>query len=263
MELKTTEGNENMSPKGIILIYGQPKIGKSTLAAGLVDVVIDLEDGLGHLKGVKYYRPTTMKELKESINLAYRDFKSVCIDTLDVLNNWIEDEVCQELGTDEMGEAGYGSDWGKSRRKVLEFIHQLRNSFDLVVLVGHQKLAIVEESSKARHVDLPGKLSRYVTAQCDAIGFCEIQDGKRVINFAPYNDVDSGSRFPHLQGVIEFTQDSEQNKKNFNIKEQDENQDQKGRKEGLRAPAKGMVSSKSGKDGSPKEHTKQAKQGTA
>ena len=211
VKLEIVERVDKLS--GLVLIYGQPKIGKTTLASSLVEVTIDCENGLRHMSGRPRYLVKNIGELREAIVEAHKSgFRSISIDTIDMVSKWFEDEACKEMGIKELGEGSYGADWALARRKTLAFATKMSEMFDLVILVGHQRLATTDaESFSARHIDLPGKLSRMLAAQMDAIGFCEIEDGERVISFEPYKDVDAGSRIASLQGKIRFSDEVREN----------------------------------------------------
>lgn len=204
--------------RGLALIYGPPKIGKSTLVSSLVDVTLDLEGGMDEIPGVMRYHIKTLSEFRKALEDAKtRGFTRVAIDTIDEVNSLIETEVCAELGIREMGMGNMGGEWSLVRKKVLATMTWAKNNFDLVVFVGHQKDAIIEDRSiGSRQPDLPGKLGRNVAAKVDTLGFCSIDNDVRTVNFKPYEGTDSGSRVKELSNLrVPFFEAAEENQRIF------------------------------------------------
>jgi len=204
--------------KGLVLIYGPPKIGKSTLISSLVDVTIDLEDGLRQIPGVMRYSVKNLAGFRKALEDAKaRGFIKIAIDTIDEINTLIEAEICAELGIKEMGMGNMGGEWSLVRKKVLATMTWAKNNFDLVIFVGHQKDAIIEDRTMgSRQPDLPGKLGRNVAAKVDVLGFCTIENDVRTVNFRPYEGTDSGSRVKELSNLkVPFFEDPEENRRIF------------------------------------------------
>ena len=82
------------SPKNMI-IYGAPKIGKTTVLSQLDNcLIIDLEDGSDMLDALKV-KATNLKELADvgkAIMAAGKPYKYVAIDTISKLEEWCEAE---------------------------------------------------------------------------------------------------------------------------------------------------------------------------
>lgn len=208
---------------GIMVFYGQPKIGKSTLAASLTEVSIDTENGLNHIAGVKRRRVSSLKELRiAGEQLQAAGIKRVAIDTIDYVHSWLAKFVCAQAQVKTLSEIPYGGGWQQVEEHLMNIIADWRGRFDLVILVAHQRQATFgEQISAARLIDLPGKLSRKLGAEVDQLGFCEIErtdDGthRRFINFKPYDGCDSGGRLAALKDQrVEFFEDRERNAQIF------------------------------------------------
>lgn len=217
-DLPSTDEQEPMT--GIIpgeswLLYGPPKVGKSTFAAGFpTPLIIDLEDGYRRIKCATPLKPNTLNEFRECFGMIRTrisedkfPFETIVVDSLDVLNSWFEQEACRELGIKQMGEGSWGSDWATARDKLLKVIDAFRALRKTIVLIGHSKMAIVEQDSmRAKTCDLPGKLARFLTAKVENIGYCyglKDKEGiKRVVSFEPYEELDAGCRNRALAGKI-------------------------------------------------------------
>jgi hypothetical protein len=205
--------------EGVIVLYGQPKIGKSTLASSLVELSLDTENGLKRLRGAKRIVVNNNVEMRQAVaHCKGIGIKRIAIDTIDKVYDWASKFVCQKYQVKALGEIEWGAGWQQAEDLLLEFVSTMRGSFDLVVLVAHQRNATFGEHIKsARQVDLPGKLSRKFAAEVDQLGFCEIdreEDGEqhRFVNFNAYQEVDSGGRIEALENRrIEFFKDRAQN----------------------------------------------------
>jgi hypothetical protein len=83
------------SPKNMI-IYGAPKIGKTTVLSELKDcLIIDLEDGSDMVDALKV-KVNNLKELADigkEIIKQKRPYKYIAIDTISKLEEWCESEA--------------------------------------------------------------------------------------------------------------------------------------------------------------------------
>lgn len=185
------------------LVFGAPKVGKTTFAAQWPEcLILDLEDGTRYVEGAYVLRVTSLGELREAYAMLRAanpfPYRTVAIDTLDVLNDWIEQEVCRELGIMQMGEKAYGLDWGLARNRVLETMKAFHQLPANILWIAHSRWAVVGEVELGHTLNLPGKLARFVMAAVDNILFLTVRDGQRVIKFRPYQGLECGSRHPVL-----------------------------------------------------------------
>jgi hypothetical protein len=104
--------------KAKVLLYGQPKIGKTTLAANLVDDVLVLacEPGLGGLSAYSVEIDSWDTFRKVGAELSETDKHSiVVIDTVDELYRMCADAVCQQLEIAHLADAEWGKGWQSAR----------------------------------------------------------------------------------------------------------------------------------------------------
>jgi hypothetical protein len=104
--------------KAKVLLYGQPKIGKTTLAANLADDVLILacEPGLGGLSAYSVEIDSWDTFRKVGAELSESDKHSiVVIDTVDELYRMCADAVCQQLGIAHLADAEWGKGWQSAR----------------------------------------------------------------------------------------------------------------------------------------------------
>ena len=203
------------------LIYGQPKIGKTTLAAQFPEpLIIDLEGGSSFTDATVVVAKS-LDDVNDVINelLDGRiiDFKTIIIDSIDVVYDLIERETCAylskklKMNIENIGEAPMGSDWAEARKRFIGFIEAWKSLGVNVVFIAHAKSVMGEKGTiveKAKTIDLPGKLAHRFPSKVDNIAFCyaakETVDGKRVVqrrmSFQPYEELEAGSRNPELNG---------------------------------------------------------------
>ena len=191
-----------------MLLYGAPKVGKTTMLSKLDDcLIIDTEQGANMVEG--YIESVNnrdeliaiLKEAKEG-----HDYKYVAIDTIDKVADWADKSVCQEENVSAVQDLAFGKGFAMSRDKVLNTIKILRQIFPHVILIGHRKWAQAVVDGKAmvqpESLDLTGKLKNMIMADCDAIGYVYRDDekSKLMVSFKANEALEAGSRSPHLRG---------------------------------------------------------------
>ena len=197
----------SQNPKSLLL-YGAPKVGKTTALSQLDNcLIIDTEGGAnmieGYVESVKN-RAELIKLLKEAQE--GHEYKYVAIDTIDRIATWADKAVCEEESVSAVQDLPFGKGFGLVREKVLNTIHFLKEIFPHVIIVGHRKWARAVVDSKAivepESLDLTGKLKNMLMADCDAIGYVyrDEEKGNLMVTFQSNDALEAGSRSPHLKG---------------------------------------------------------------
>lgn len=206
------------SPKNFVL-YGQPKIGKTTALSQLDNcLIIDLEDGTDMLDALKI-KANNLKELSnigQEIIKAGKPYKYIAIDTVTQLEVWCEYEAKKLYQNTPMGKNFDSDNKGVSvlslpngagylylRQAFKKWIDRLNTLADHVILVGHLKEAKIDKKGKevnVKDLDLTGKLKNITCANADAIGYVFREDETTMISFDGMGDIQAGSRCDHLKG---------------------------------------------------------------
>ena len=150
--------------------------------------------------------------MKQSLQKGEFPYKAISIDTIGDVNDWIEDIVVDEMGITSIGEAAYGSGWGKARTKNIDILKRFgdicrRYAIDFIQ-VGHSKPTTVIGTIAQLSIDLPRGLTTALNAKADVIGYVSIDknSGRSLISFQAYDEIQVGSRFEALGGkTIPFT----------------------------------------------------------
>ena len=199
------------SPKNMI-IYGPPKIGKTTALAQLDGcLILDLEDGSDMVDALKL-KVDSLTELAK-IGKAIMS----AVDTITQLEVWCEEEAKKLYRATPMGKNFDPDNKGLSvltlpqgagylylRKAFMKWFFNLSKLADHVIFVGHLKDKYLTKNGKevkANDLSLSGKLREIACANADAIGYVYRGDNTTKISFDSTNDDTAGSRCEHLRGM--------------------------------------------------------------
>ena len=208
MALKKVKRKAVSNNPKTLLLYGAPKVGKTTALSKLDNcLIIDTEQGANMVEG--YIESANSRE--DLINLLQdakdgHEYEYVAIDTIDKVADWAEKTVCEQECVSAIQDLAYGKGFGLVREKVLNTITVMKSIFPHVIIVGHRKWARAIVDSKAivepESLDLTGKLKNMLMADCDAIGYVyrDEDKDKLMVSFKANESLEAGSRSPHLRG---------------------------------------------------------------
>ena len=208
MALKKVKRKAISNNPKTLLLYGAPKVGKTTALSQLNDcLILDTEGGANMIEGYVESvsnREELIKVLKEAQD--GHDYKYVAVDTIDKIATWAENAVCAEENVSAVQDLAFGKGFGMVREKVLNTVKILKEIFPHVIIIGHRKWARAVVDSKAivepESLDLTGKLKNMLMADCDAIGYVyrDEEKGNLMVTFQSNDALEAGSRSPHLKG---------------------------------------------------------------
>jgi|TARA_R100000084_G_scaffold8709_1_gene3014 hypothetical protein len=202
-----------------MIIYGPPKIGKTTVLSQLDNcLIIDLEEGSDMVDALKI-KVKNLKELADvgrEIIKQKKPYKYVAIDTISKLEEWCEEEAKQIYMKTPMGKNFETKNPGMSvlslpngagylylRMAYKKWIDRVNMLADHVILVGHLKDKMLEKKGKevaVKDLDLTGKIKQITCANADAVGYIYREDENTMISFDSMSDITAGSRCDHLKG---------------------------------------------------------------
>ena len=201
-------------PKNLI-IYGMPKIGKTTTLSTLQDnLIIDFEDGSDYVEAlkVKVHNLNEFGELCKALQESPHKYKFITIDTVTALEEFVKPLALNMYKKTPAG-ANYNGDIlnapmgiGYSYiRQAIEFIiEKLSANTTNIILVGHVKDKTItsnecKEVGSVKDFDLTGKAARILAAKSDAIGFVFRDENSNLcINFETNGIASAGARPAHL-----------------------------------------------------------------
>ena len=207
------------SPKQLV-IYGPPKVGKTTALSELENcLIIDLEDGSDMIDALKIKANSSaeLAEIGKAILAEGKPYKYIAIDTVTQLEFWCEAEGKVIYQQTPMGKNFDPNNKGLSvlslpngagylylRMAYKKWFDRLGKLADHIILVGHLKDKMIGKKGKevaSKDLDLTGKIRSITCAAADAVGYIYREDGVTRISFDSEGDVTAGSRCDHLRGV--------------------------------------------------------------
>lgn len=169
-----------------ILLYGTPKIGKSTWASQAPSpLFLNIEDGLGDIDCDHTPKLNSYGEVVGAIswlNSNPHEFKTIVVDTLDWLEHLIQQDVAQELGKSAFSLIKFGDGNGPALKKMLFLFsgfEALQKKGIGVILLAHAKVNRIEEPGMPAYdkyeIDLHKSVAPSVIEWCDDVLFARFR----------------------------------------------------------------------------------------
>ncbi len=200
----------------VTLLYGPPKVGKSTFCStiageGKDDQVLfaATERGHNHLS-VRKVDINSWQDLSKLYGLlkdtSKHNYKYLVIDTGDALAKLLDKHVCNEAGVKQLTDVGYGKLHKVLRDKYTDAIEKFRALGLGVCVISHTKVFETEENGRQFQMlsnSLPYKLDKEIADACDLIFYQHVnQKGERVLKTKPAYNVQAKDRSGKLPDVM-------------------------------------------------------------
>jgi len=206
MELPTKpQPAERTEPK-VLLMYGETKIGKTTILSKLSNcLIIDTEEGTAHIECMnkKIYSIDELRELVQSLHKSDNKYDFIALDTINNIISWLDAEICEKRGANIIGDIPHGVGYDYTTTKIMEVIRELKRLSKYLIIVTHNKKIVVGDKKieiNTEEVELRGKLKSLICADADTIGYIDRNNKSELtISFISNNKTKAGSRCDHLK----------------------------------------------------------------
>lgn len=200
------------SPKRTV-IYSPPKVGKTSLVAGLDNcLILDIEDGSDFVQAMvlKVDSYNTLHQICEKIKAAGKPYKYIAIDSGTELET-----ICLSLALALYNQTPMGASY---KGHILSLPNgagylYLRQAFEMMldkvsavcdrlIILCHLKDKIINKADKevsAKDIDLTGKIKQIICKDADAIGYLYREGNKCMISFETSDEITCGARPAHLR----------------------------------------------------------------
>lgn len=177
---------EEMPERGLnILIYGDPGIGKTTLANTAPDpLVLDFDNGYHRASHSKHYVTygawgDVIKDKQDILTALKNDYKTLVVDTV---GTGIELMQTHLIETDHKLKTSTIKMWGETKKTAADFFGPLKYAGKNVVHIAHAK---VKEDGDIRRVvpNIPGSTYDTIMQSCDLVGYYTTVNNKHILTF--------------------------------------------------------------------------------
>ena len=130
----------------ITFIYGPPTVGKTTLATQMPGaLLLAFERGYNAIPGIIAQDVNTWGEMKQIFRELKKPevqevYKTIIVDTVDIAADLCQKYICNQLGIDNMGDGGWGTNsWSKYKKEFEDVFRGLTMMGYAVVFISHSK----------------------------------------------------------------------------------------------------------------------------
>jgi hypothetical protein len=217
MALLTKPNELSMKETYAGLIYGQPGVGKTTLALSSVNpVCIDVDRGMYRVEK-RYQTPSLQVEnyqqVLDLLNSNEMDgFDTIVIDTLGKLVDCMGEYVAKNnpkyrQGNGQLTQQG----WGQIKIEFRALIKLINGKNKSVLFVAHESEEKEGDMTRKRP-DVSGSARKDIVKELDFMGYMEMSGNKRTISFSPSSayyaknsmGLDSAIEIPGIQTGNDF-----------------------------------------------------------
>ena len=198
-------------------IYGQPKIGKSTLASKFPGALFfECEPGLNALEVFKIptYSWADFLAACKLVAEGKHDFKTFVIDTVDNAFKFCAEHVCAKHNVEYEGDLPHGKGWALVKNEWHRVLTRLASLPYGLVLISHAVDKTIEtrtgEYTKTQP-SLPDRARHVVLGMVDMILYCDTVASKdaagntvveRIIRTKPHPTYEAGDRTGRLPDTL-------------------------------------------------------------
>ncbi len=134
-----------------ILVYGAPKIGKTTLASQFEDCIfLATEPGLNALEA--YQVPIeswqTFIDACKELSVGDHPFKTIVVDTIDNLFKFCSEAVLRKAGVQHESDLEWGKGWSLVKDEFLRILNRLALLPYGLILISHAEFASIKTPTK-------------------------------------------------------------------------------------------------------------------
>jgi AAA domain len=204
-----------VNPRSLVF-YGRPKVGKTTLLAGLNNcLIVDLEHGTEFVEALKVDGSTIdkIREILKALHSFEHRYKYIALDPISRLDDIVLPVAATMYKNTPQGKNWTGDDiltlpngggYHYLRKAFMKVIESFKPVCDHLLLSGHLRSKMLEKGGKemsVNDIDLTGKLRSMVCSDADAIALV-VREGPAVyFDFRAHGNEMAGSRAKHLRGA--------------------------------------------------------------
>lgn len=223
MALEPTKISRNLRGK-FLLIYGLPKVGKTTLLSKLPhSLILAFEAGTNALNNA-YVQPikkwTDAKSVLRELRKApvQEKFHFIGVDTADIAWTLCEKYICQQNNVQNLGDIPWGKGYAMCKQEFEDYFREIAQLGYGICFVSHSAEKTMKDEKGNDYVSLapalPSRPYDIVNKMVDIIGYIRAMknydtgETKTYIFLRGDDRFVAGSRFKYIEPKVEFSYDS-------------------------------------------------------
>ena len=205
----------------ITYIYGQPKVGKTTLCSKFPSpLILAFEKGYNALPGVMVQDIQKWSQMKEVLRELKKPevkevFKTIVIDTIDVAGALCEKYICNKKGIETIGEGGWGNNgWADYKKELEDVFRSITQEGYAVVFISHVQDKTFKRPDGTEYNQMvptaQKSLNNIVKSMADIYTCATIDpttQERQLVLRSVDGSIDAGSRFKYLPSAIPLNYD--------------------------------------------------------
>ena len=206
-----------------VLLYGQPKTGKTTTAAQFPPALLcAFETGYLAIPGVMAQPISKWSEFRQVLKQlnseqAHEQFKNIIVDTVDIAYDLCEKYICNQNGVSSVGDLAYGKGYALAKKEFDEVLREIPKMGYGLVMISHAQDKTFKDENGDEYQQIVPTLANQprlvVDRMSDIIGYAhpfQEEDGTvhTTLFMRGTPRFVAGSRFKYTPDSIEFSYDN-------------------------------------------------------
>lgn len=201
----------------ITYIYGPGGAGKTTFGVQAPGaLLLAFERGYNALPGVMAQDITTWGQMKEVLRELKKPevkavFRTVIVDTVDIASVLCEKYICSQLGIENIGDGGWGTNgWAKVKREWEQTFREITMQGYALIFISHSKDKTFKPKNAAEYNQIvPSCSTAYneiIKNMSDIQGYIDVNgNDRKLILRSSDGGVECKCRFKHITPIINFS----------------------------------------------------------
>ena len=206
-----------------VLLYGQPKTGKTTTAAQFPQALLcAFETGYLAIPGVMAQPISKWSEFRQVLkqlnsDQAHQQFKNVIVDTVDIAYDLCEKYICNQNNVSSVGDLPYGKGYALAKKEFDEVLREIPKMGYGLVMISHAQDKTFKDENGDEYQQIVPTLANQprlvVDRMSDIIGYAhpfQEEDGTvhTTLFMRGTPRFVAGSRFKYTPDSIDFSYDN-------------------------------------------------------
>lgn len=203
----------------ITYIYGEAKIGKTSLAAQAEDcLLIATERGYNAISGIVPIDVPDWRTMRQVYNDLKRKevqarFKTIIVDTVDLAAAYCTKYICNQKEVEDLGDLGWGKGYKLMRSEFESVFNGLAQLGYSIIFISHVNRVVDEKTGVVTIGPTlsPSRVNDIIRNMADIYGWAHYSDdenstGDRILTLrSDSDDISCGCRFKYIPAEIPFS----------------------------------------------------------